>query len=178
MRSLRNSLLERKKGGEKNDREKNPQPSDPGSSTGSSVPSVAAGPDATLLEDHAAVYRIPARIEKYGLHFLNQRQFDEDVKSKNRLYSVDIVAVHGLNGDAHETWTVKESKKMWLHDFLPAELPGARIFSFGYPSEVGLTLATGKIEDFARSLLNGLSTRRSTAEVQIRLSAPHYTAQC
>jgi len=58
----------------------------------------------------------------------------------------------------------KPAKCGCIH-FLPQELPGARIFSFGYPSEIGLTLATGKVEDFARSLLNGLKARRYSAEV-------------
>ncbi len=108
---------------------------------------------------------LPERVEKYGLHFLNHQQYEEDLRSNNQPYSADIVAIHGLNGDAYKTWTVDETETMWLYHFLPAELPGARIFSFGYPSDIGLTLATGKLEDFARSLLNDLDARRSSAEV-------------
>lgn len=46
-----------------------------------------------------------------------------------------LVAVHGLNGDAFETWTHKESKVMWLRDLLPEELPNVRIMTYGYNSK-------------------------------------------
>lgn len=110
----------------------------------------------------------PDGTEKYGLHFLNKQQFDIDISTKDQLYSVDIVAVHGFNGHPYDTWTAENSKKVWLRDYLPAELPGARVFSFGYSSEIGLTRATGKLEDFARSLLNGLGNVRCNAEVYNR----------
>jgi len=43
-----------------------------------------------------------------------------------------IVAVHGLNGNSHRTWTCKKTKKLWFRDFLPRDLPTGRIMSFGY----------------------------------------------
>lgn len=75
----------------------------------------------------------------------------------------DIVAVHGLNGDAYETW-MHENGSFWLRDFLPGNYPGPRIFTFGYPSEI-FTRSTGKLPDFARSLLEGLMARRRSHEV-------------
>jgi hypothetical protein len=49
-----------------------------------------------------------------------------------------IVAVHGLNGDAHATWTTKKTKRFWLgdRDLLPANLPNSRILTYGYNSKV------------------------------------------
>ncbi|KAJ5537510.1 hypothetical protein N7513_007160 [Penicillium frequentans] len=44
----------------------------------------------------------------------------------------DLVAIHGLNGDAIETWTHKETKVMWLKDLLPEAIPNIRIMTFGY----------------------------------------------
>lgn len=129
------------------------------------VPTPNATSDSDLPDAKSTSDQLPKRFDTYGLHFLNEQQFKADQASRNQLFSVDIVAVHGLNGDAYDTWTSKETGKMWLYHFLPQELPGARIFSFGYPSEIGLTLATGKVEDFARSLLNGLKARRYSAEV-------------
>lgn len=121
--------------------------------------------DANHSDAESTFDQPPKRFDKYGLHFLNEQQFKADQESGNQLFSLDIVAVHGLNGDAYDTWTSKETGNMWLYHFLPQEIPGARLFSFGYPSEIGLTFATGKVEDFARSLLNGLKTRRYSAEV-------------
>ncbi|KAL6240249.1 hypothetical protein RBB50_012854 [Rhinocladiella similis] len=50
--------------------------------------------------------------------------------------ALDIVAVHGLGGDAINTWTQPKSKKFWLRDFLPQQIPGARIMTFGYNADV------------------------------------------
>lgn len=45
-----------------------------------------------------------------------------------------IVAVHGLNGDAIQTWTTNKTEKFWLGDpeMLPKNMSNARILSFGY----------------------------------------------
>ncbi|KAH5088723.1 hypothetical protein HBI73_134410 [Parastagonospora nodorum] len=53
--------------------------------------------------------------------------------------TVDIVFVHGLNGDRIETWTSaatdeEPEKTTWPKDLLPKACPTARILSFGYNS--------------------------------------------
>jgi hypothetical protein len=46
---------------------------------------------------------------------------------------------------------------MWLRDFLPAQLSGARIMTFGYNSTLlGSTTSVSEIKDFARDLLQRL----------------------
>ncbi|GAW26797.1 putative tol protein [Rosellinia necatrix] len=77
----------------------------------------------------------------------------------------DIVAVHGLNGKARDTWTHQESGKLWLEDFLPKVIPQARIMTFGYNSSLLLSHAKGRIEDFARQLLDKLWEMRNSPEV-------------
>ncbi|KAF4461304.1 ribonuclease p mrp subunit [Fusarium albosuccineum] len=53
---------------------------------------------------------------------------------------VDIVFVHGLNGDRVKTWTSEETKKnpsvFWPRDLLPNKCENARILSFGYNAAV------------------------------------------
>lgn len=105
------------------------------------------------------------RSETYGLFFLNQQQFEDVTKAGKARSSIDIVALHGLHGDAYNTWT-HQNGKLWLRDFLPQQLPGSRVFTFGYPSEVAFTLATGQLGEFARSLLEELNYVRRTAEVR------------
>jgi len=89
---------------------------------------------------------------------------------------VDIIAVHGLNGGAYSTWTHPQNGMMWLRDLLPQELPGARVYSFGYASKV-FSLDTSGFEDFARELVEGIRAQRGTASVSgacsLQLSAVH-----
>lgn len=100
------------------------------------------------------------RTEKFGLFHLNPVPTlpKEDALS----YKLDIVALHGIKGDAYHTWTEKNGKieNFWLRDQLPNELPGARIFSYGYDADVLFSRATGTIEDFAITLLEDLVRER------------------
>ena len=53
-----------------------------------------------------------------------------------------IIAVHGLNGDAFETWTTKNTGRFWLRDtdILPADLKRARILTFSYNASTSALL--------------------------------------
>ena len=101
----------------------------------------------------------------------------EDAEDRNDLYGLkllagpteddgeldpqkpDIIAVHGIRGGAWETWE-HHNGKLWLRDFLPKHVPGARIFSFGYRVEVAFTKGRGDLRTFARSLLEGINATR------------------
>jgi len=73
-------------------------------------------------------------------------------------YPVDIVAVHGLTGGLESTWEVNDGEKdvIWLRDFLPKDLPGARVFSYGYDAEIWNSLNTARFRDMALELLANL----------------------
>jgi hypothetical protein len=68
---------------------------------------------------------------------------------------VDIVAIHGLNGDAYSTWE-HHNGTMWLRDLLPSALPGSRIFTFGYPAELFWSKSVAGLRDYSHSLLSSL----------------------
>ena len=70
-----------------------------------------------------------------------------------------IVAVHGLNGEAINTWKHK-TEKIWLLDFLPSDLRNPRIMTFGYNSRVAFCKSKANIEQHARMLLNKLNEMR------------------
>ncbi len=73
--------------------------------------------------------------------------------------TVDIVAVHGLQGDAFKTWEDRHGT-LWLRDLLPEDIPSARIMTFGYDSTVAFSNSVARIEDKALDLLNRLGGQR------------------
>lgn len=114
--------------------------------------------------------RTIARIEQYGLFRLNPTDPDlGDVE-----YALDIVAVHGITGDAYRTWTA-ENGKLWLRDFLPTQFPGARIYSYGYPAEVFYSKSTADLDDYARKLLECLKAERADSKVSFMFGVDRST---
>ncbi|KAI9681249.1 MAG: hypothetical protein M1817_002531 [Caeruleum heppii] len=79
-------------------------------------------------------------------------------------YKSLIVAVHGLNPTSTEhhaeaTWTA--NGRLWLRDFLPAQLPQARILLFGYNANVAFESSVAGVRGQAENLLNRLDLARS-----------------
>jgi hypothetical protein len=88
------------------------------------------------------------------------------VLSTNSFSSVcSVVAVHGLGGDAIETWTHPRSNAFWLKDILPAQIPDARILTFGYNAAAAFGRSTSDVIDHAKSLLGSLVDKRDELEV-------------
>jgi hypothetical protein len=71
---------------------------------------------------------------------------------------LSVIAVHGLGGHAFNTWT--EGGRLWLRDFLPSDLPKARVLTFGYDSGIAFTNSKSTLRDFARSLLESVNQHR------------------
>jgi hypothetical protein len=105
--------------------------------------------------------------EKYGLFQLSDSIEDNQAED---LQLPDIIAVHGINGSAFETWT-HENGTMWLKDLLPKQLPGWRVYTFGYPAEIAFTRADGSIDEFASTLLAEVNLIRDS-KVNMALSSP------
>lgn len=85
-----------------------------------------------------------------------------------KIDSISIVAVHGLGGHWQKTWADTDGK-FWLQDFLPKQLPNARIMCFGYNSKTAFTKAVTDIEDASRDLLDRLDGMR---EQQVEKTRP------
>lgn len=87
-----------------------------------------------------------------GLHKLFPEDEHQPGPPGPQKYPVDIIAVHGLNGGSYSTWTHKPDKTLWLRDLLPSFLPGCRVYTYGYPSQI-FSESFGRVHDFARRLL-------------------------
>ncbi|KAK3367665.1 hypothetical protein B0H63DRAFT_489599 [Podospora didyma] len=82
----------------------------------------------------------------------------------------DIVAVHGLNGHREGTWTAEASQANWLRDLLPADIPNARILSYGYNSRThnAENLSLQSIYEHAITLVQDLCTYRRNTKTENR----------
>ena len=77
-----------------------------------------------------------------------------------------IVAVHGLNGHREKTWTVNEIN--WLRDFLPSDIPNARILTWGYDANTHSTstISAQYLYDHAKTLVSDLCLKRRLTKVR------------
>ena len=133
-----------------------------GSTTITRASSTQQAPNPSSLDDASmssltAVSKPEVPREKIGLFEL----------SEGEEKTVDIVAVHGLQGDAFKTWQ-HENGKLWLRDFLPTDLPSARIMTHGYNSTVAFSNSVARIEDKALEFLNRLSLKRNAVRSKAR----------
>ncbi|KAJ3479534.1 hypothetical protein NLG97_g8298 [Lecanicillium saksenae] len=97
----------------------------------------------------------PRTNRRYGL-FAFETDITQHALSGAERFPVDIIAVHGLGGDAYKTWTHQPTGKLWLRDFLPAFLPGCRVYTFGYPAKLHDVNVSAGVQDFAYKLLSSV----------------------
>ncbi|KAK3314381.1 Alpha/Beta hydrolase protein [Apodospora peruviana] len=90
----------------------------------------------------------------------------QDWEKRHGKPNLDIVAVHGLNGDCIRSWTsispaaTGKSTTCWLNELLPHRIPRARVMTFGYNASVFGNTSIAGIRDNARSLLSHLQDGR------------------
>jgi hypothetical protein len=108
------------------------------------------------------------RGEKRGLFKLADSQPDSS-GSKN--YEVDIIAVHGLNGDAFSTWRHQPDGTLWLRDLLPEFLPGCRVYTYGYPSKI-FSESSARVQEYARNLVVSLRDIREDSTIVLSPASP------
>lgn len=72
--------------------------------------------------------------------------------------------MHGLNGDPVKTWTSKTGA-YWLRDYLPADIEGARVMTYGYNADFAFGNTVADVMDFAKDLLNSVIDERESEEV-------------
>ncbi|KAM0804164.1 hypothetical protein BDR22DRAFT_885950 [Usnea florida] len=84
---------------------------------------------------------------------------------------VDIVFVHGLTGNAYDTWLHKETGVHWPSDLLKHDLPDTRILSYGYDADfVNLwkPASISRLSNHAENLVRGLVRKRDQTGTETR----------
>ncbi|KAK3305959.1 uncharacterized protein B0T15DRAFT_533930 [Chaetomium strumarium] len=105
-------------------------------------------------------------VTDYGNH--NQGLFTLPFPSANweKTYgrpTLDVVAVHGLNGDCFTSWTGQspsEPPTVWLNELLLQKLPRTRAMTFGYDASVIGNTSVAGVRGNARKLLLLLRNKR------------------
>jgi hypothetical protein len=146
-------------------KKKKPSPPDP-AQNGQAI----SGTQPNNTEDRPTALKVSNKKGQRGLILLNPKPGPDGVEpdgvEPNEPYSLDVVAVHGITGDAFTTWTHRNGKN-WLRDFLPNKFPGARVFSYGYPADIFWSKNKGDIDSFARTLLECLKRERLQEKVDM-----------
>ncbi|KAL7809400.1 ankyrin repeat-containing domain protein [Trichoderma aethiopicum] len=85
---------------------------------------------------------------------------------------VDIIAVHGLGSSVERTWTHKESNQLWLRDFLPLDLPEARIMTYSHNSNWQSNALVKDLSDYGRQFLYVLEHERMNDKTLVLAKGP------
>jgi hypothetical protein len=80
--------------------------------------------------------------------------------------------VNDLGGHAFESWTSQNTGKMWLKDFLPNDVKGVRIMSYGYNSNQFTETNDVGFLGHRKNLLKILANARRSSPVCILLGQP------
>ena len=79
------------------------------------------------------------------------------LKSEMLILDDSIIAIHGDPGHWKDSWTDRDSGTFWLENILPLEIPGCRVFSYGYKTGV-----ENSVEEIAETLLRQMSAIRES----------------
>ena len=95
----------------------------------------------------------------------------------DKALSFSIVAASGLASHGLGSWKASGKHDVWLHDFLPEDLPkdlpgGIRILSFGYDTDLLHSDNKASISDLAAMFLASLKNARTEARVLLT-AYPH-----
>ncbi|KAF8537823.1 hypothetical protein BDD12DRAFT_743825, partial [Trichophaea hybrida] len=77
-----------------------------------------------------------------------------------------LIAIHGLGGGCITTWKHKRTEQTWLHDMLPIDLKGVRVWTYGYEADVAFSSSTTRISDFSNTLLQHAKNKEVGKQVR------------
>lgn len=84
-----------------------------------------------------------------------------------RHIDVDIIAITGLAGHAFGSWATA-TQRMWLRDFLPRDLPQARVMLYGYDSRIVNSQSRSILADLSSNLIAKFNAMRGQSHSKDR----------
>lgn len=85
--------------------------------------------------------------------------------------TVDIVFVHGLMGNAYNTWLHQSTNIHWPGQLLSQDLPDVRILSFGYDADIvhlWNPASTNRLSNHAQNMVGELVRQRERTDTEFR----------
>jgi len=80
------------------------------------------------------------------------------------MHELDIVAVPGLGGHSWASFVAPDTNTNWMKQFLPLDVPSARVILRGYNTELIGSVSTKTLEDFASSFRMSLRRLRRNGD--------------
>ena len=77
-----------------------------------------------------------------------------------------IVAIHGFDGHREKSWTA-DNGRLWLRDYLPPLIPGARILTYGYDAYTESLSSEQTLHGHAQDFLARLSMFREGTDSMV-----------
>ena len=121
----------------------------------------------------ATISFLPLSDEPFPIHSDPDICIDKDFYGFTPLYTpegqinVDIIAITGLAGHAFGSWSTP-TQKMWLRDFLPRDIPRARILLYGYDSHIVNSQSRSILADFSSNFIAKFSAMRAHSHSENR----------
>lgn len=105
--------------------------------------------------------------QNYGVKPL----YDSDIEGIEA--TVDIVFVHGLTGNAYNTWLHKDqgTRVHWPSELLRQDIPDARILSFGYDADIvnfWNPASNSRLSNHAENMVGELVRKRERTDTESR----------
>ena len=79
---------------------------------------------------------------------------------------LSLIAVPGLGGHAFGSFKERNGPHMWLRDSLAKDLPGVRIFTYGYDSGLKNSDSSQNVIDLGIQLQESINVIRNYASVR------------
>ncbi|KAL7267094.1 peroxin [Rhizina undulata] len=117
-----------------------------------------------IADDKTESQRLFLEVEDRSLIIdVNFYGFTQLYEVKGKKITADIVAVTGLGGHAYGSWRGKQTKKMWLRDFLAQDFPNCRTMIYGYNSNLR-SRGIHTLKDYKLEFLKEIAKIRSSEE--------------